>query len=221
MLSHIEAAMAAHLAGAKLPYLRTVATYGGEFDDGLPGVVRQLPAVWLVFRGSAGEPKAMSTSRRTWKIPVAWLVMCGTRNLRNEVARQGGAASVGVYQMLTDVARLLAGRDFGLGIEPLAPGAMRAIYNGKTQNNALAIYSQEWRTAYTLALPAGATFAELDTPYPGAGMLPVSSDPDAPGGTDWQADLPPLGAVGIRYHLLPDDGTADAEDLLTLQGDTP
>lgn len=216
MLSRIEAAMAAHLAGAKLPYLRTVATYGGEFDDGLPGVVRQLPAVWLMFRGSAGEPKAMSTSRRTWKIPVAWLVMCGTRDLRNEIARQGSVASVGVYRMLSDVARLLVNRDLGLEIEPLAPGPIRAIYNGKTQAQALAIYSQEWRTAYTLTLPAGATIQELDTPYPGAGMVQDPADAD---GQTWQADLPPLGAVGIRYHLLPDDGVADAEDLLTLQGD--
>lgn len=213
MLSAIEAAMAKHLAEARLPYLRTVATYGGEFDDGLAGVVRQLPAVWLTFRGSAGEPKAMATSRRVWRMPVAWLVLCGARHLRGEVARQGTAASVGCYRMLADTARLLVGRDFGLAIDPLAPGPVRCICNGKTQSQALAVYSQEWRTAYDLTLPAGASVADLDTPYPGAGMVP---DADGQG---WTASLPGLASVGIRYHLLPDDGVPDAEDLLTLQGE--
>lgn len=198
--------MARHLAEGKLPYLRTVATYGGDFDDGLAGVVRQLPAVWLAFRGSAGEPKAMATSRRVWRMPVAWLCLCGARHLRNEAARQGSAASVGCYQMLADTARLLVGRDFGLEIDPLAPGPVRCICNSKTERQGLAVYSQEWRTAYDLTLPAGMEVTDLDTPYPGAG---------------WPAESPMLCTVGLRYHLLPDDGVPDAEDLLTLQGDTP
>lgn len=218
MLNRIEAAMAKHLAEAKLPYLRTVATYSGEFDEGLTGVVRQLPAVWLMFRGSAGDPKAMATSRRVWKMPVAWLLMCGARNLRNEAARRGSPVSVGAYQMLGDTARLLVNRDFGLGIDPLVPGPVRAIYNGKTQSQALAVYSQEWRTAYSLTLPAGVSIQDFDTPYPGAKLVPGQDGQDD---QNWQANLPLLETIGIRYHLLPDDGEADAEDLLTLQGENP
>jgi len=189
MLSRIEAAMVSHLVEAKLPYLRTVATYAADFDDGLPTVVRQLPAVWLAFRGSAGEPRALGTTRKSWRCPVAWLVMCGARDLRQEAARRGSAGSVGVYTMLGDTARLLVGQTFGLPIDPLALGPVRVICNTRTERQALAIYSQEWRTAYTI-------------------------------GAD-EPDLPLLTTVGLRYHLLPDDGVADAEDILTLQGDNP
>jgi phage gp37-like protein len=82
MLSRIEAAMAAHLAGAKLPYLRTVATYGGEFDEGLPGVVRQLPAVWLMFRGKRRRAQGHEYQPAHLENPGGLLVMCGTRDLR-------------------------------------------------------------------------------------------------------------------------------------------
>ncbi len=136
--------------------------------------------------------------------------MAGTRSLRNETARKGDALSVGVYQMLGDTAALLVQRDFGLDIAPLEPGPIRPIYTGKTQSQALAIYSQEWRTACALELPEGCTIPELDTPRPGAGVVP---------GHPGEAALPHLGAIGIRYHLEPDDGWADAEDLITLQGD--
>ncbi len=204
--------MAKHLADAQLPYLRTVATYGGDFEASVPSVVRQLPAVWLMDRGTTGEPRPLDTGKRKWLVPCAWLLMAGARDLRNQAARRGSAASVGVYQMLADTAALLTGRDFGLEIRELEPGPIRSVYSGKTSGQALAIYSQEWRTAYVLALPQGCTIAELDTPRPGGGTVPGQPD---------QAALPPLGAIGIRYHLLPDDGLADAEDLLTLQGDNP
>ena len=49
-IATIEAAMLARIAGAKLPYLRTVATYGGELDEGLTEAVRQFPAVWIAFK---------------------------------------------------------------------------------------------------------------------------------------------------------------------------
>ena len=190
MISAIEEAIKARIAGAGLPYKPTVATYGGEFDEGLESVVRSFPAIWVVFAGD-GPGKPLASNRRVWRFPATFAVIVAARNLRSEAAtRKGDAAKVGTYAMLRDVRRLLLNQDLGLEIEELAPGRTRTLVNARLKNNAVSAYASEWHTSYDVVI------GEL-----------------AP------QDPPMLERVGLNYHLQPDDGAPDATDLVTLQGD--
>lgn len=198
MIARIEDAIIRRIGEAKLPYLRTVTTYGGELDGEPGSVARTFPAVWVAYQGER-EAEPVGTSRTVWHVPATWVVLVAARNLRNEAAtRKGDALRVGTYQMLEDVRSLLFAQDFagwGLEIAPLRPGRVRSLFNGKLQTQGVSIYSQEWHTRYALRQP-----------------LP-HIDPQAPSGTP----LPELSAIGLRYHLQPDDGKIDAVDLITLQ----
>lgn len=220
MIAAIEDAIKARLAGARLPYLRTVATYSGQFDEDLSLVVRAFPAAWVVFK-SDGPGRATSTSRGTYHMPATFLVMVGARNLRcEEAARKGGPSAweVGSYQMLVDVRALLLGQDFGgMEISPLAPGRTSVLINGKIKAAALSILGQEWHTTYPLRVPRLREGADVLAPgLPPTGL--VAGDP-VPGGSGHVRlpVLPNLERMGINYHLLPDDGQPDALDLVTLQ----
>jgi len=57
----------------------------------------------------------------------------------------------------------------------------------------------EWHTKYDYRVTA-----------PGTDVSPAQA-----------ASLPELSALGITYHLLPDDGAPDAVDLITLQQGRP
>jgi len=192
MISVIEEAIKSRLAQAGLAYKPMVATYGGEFDDGLEAVVRAFPAIWVCFGGD-GPGKPLAMPRRVWRFPAVFVVIVAARNPRSEAARRkGDARKPGAYAMLSDVRRLLLNQDLGLAIEELAPGRTRTLVNARLKNNAVAAYSMEWHTAYDVVL--------------GEPALP---------------EPPMLERVGLNYHLAPDDGQADAGDLVTLQGDNP
>jgi len=200
-IARIEDAIMRRLGEAKLPYLRTVATYGGELDGEMAQTIRRLPAVWVAFQGER-EAEPVGTSRTVWHVPATWVVLVAAHNLRNEAAtRRGDAMHVGTYQMLEDVRALLLGQDFeawGLEMDPLRPGRVRSLFNGKLQSQGVSIYAQEWHTRYALHLPPTALGGVAAETAPGT-------------------VLPPLSGVGLRYHLQPDDGTPDAVDLVTLQ----
>jgi phage gp37-like protein len=202
MFALIEDAMAAHIVEAKLPYLRTVATYGGELDDNLAETIRRFPAVWLAFQGE-GEGQRLATSGSVFRIPATWVLLVAARNLRNEAAtRKGDKVNVGTYQMLRDLRALLVGQDFGLDMDNLRPGRVRSLVNARFQAQGVSVYSMEWHTRYDFRVTERGT--------------------GAPVGQNGQpATLPELSSIGINYHLLPDDGQADAVDLITLQQGRP
>lgn len=188
----------ARIAGAKLPYLRTLATYGGELDEDLGESIRRFPAAWVAFKGE-GEGQRLTTSGSVYRIPATWVVLVAARNLRNEAAtRRGDHVRVGTYQMLADLRALLAGQDFGLEIDNLRPGRVQSLTNARFQGQGVSVYAQEWHTRYDFRVAERGTGAPLD----------ASGKP---------AELPPLSALGLNYHLSPDDGQADAVDLITLQ----
>ncbi|GAB6035821.1 DUF1834 family protein [Fundidesulfovibrio butyratiphilus] len=192
MIAVIEEAIKARLAGANLPYRPTVATYGGEFDEGLERVVRSFPAFWVVFAGD-GPGKPLDTSRRVWRFAATFVVIAAARTVRSEAAaRKGDARQAGAYVMLADMRRLLLNQDMGLDIEELSPGRTRTLTNARLKDNSVAAYAVEWRTAYDVVL-----------------------------GQDGPPEPEMLERVGLNYHLMPDDGAPDAQDLITLQGDTP
>ena len=222
MINIIEDAIKAQIAAAKLPYARTIATYGGQLDGDFMTVIRQLPGIWVVFKGDGpGEPT--STTRRRWNIPAVFMVLVAARNLRNEAStRHGDKLHIGTYQMLADMRALLLQQTFDLPIAPLRPGRTQTLFNVRLQDQAMSAFAQEWLTSY----PVEVRSPQYDQELPPDGLLPDGSlppgqRPDAgvPGGTlPPLPPLPELHRVGLNYHLQPDlDGEPDAIDLLTLQ----
>ena len=186
MFAVIEEAIKRRLAEAALPYKPDIATYGGEFDEGLAEVVRRFPALWVVFAHD-GPGKPVNTAKTVWHIPATFAVLVGARSLRSEAAtRKGDGRQVGTYRMIADVRRLLTGQDLGLEIDPFVPGRARTIVSASLKGQAVSAYALEWHTIYPLRL------RELEAPEP-----------------------PLLERVGLSYHLQPDDGVPDAVDLVT------
>ncbi len=153
MLAAIETAIIDRIKGAGLAYLRTVESYGGQFDDDTFDVIRVLPAIWVTFAGS-GKPE--QKSERKFTTPATFAVMCCARSTRSErtTRHNGPAGEVGVYQMLTDIRQLLMMQDLGLAIDHFRPGATRTLYNTALRNSGLAVFSQEWHTKYVELAPA-------------------------------------------------------------------
>lgn len=157
MLAAIEDAIVARIEGAKLSYLRSVGSYGGEFDDEAFDVLRTLPAIWVTFSGSA---KPEQKGEKRFLTSATFAVMCAARSVRSErtTRHDGPAGEVGVYTMLRDVKRLLLMQDLGLDIDHFRPGAVRTLYNTRQRGNGMAVFAQEWHTKYTETVqpePAG------------------------------------------------------------------
>jgi hypothetical protein len=115
-------------------------------------------------------------------------VFCAQRHLVENARRLNAtqAADIGVYELLEDNKLLLANQKLGLAIQPLTPGAVRAVMKGQAQRDAVAVYSQVFRTRWIETLPEGA-----------------ASDAD-------------LLRIGLDYLLKPGDDETDSSDLLTL-----
>lgn len=195
-----------------------VGSYGGELDDGLPSVIRRFPAAWVTF-GGVTKTEPTSTRRDKFKAHGQFVVMVGQRNVRGEAAgRRGGPAQgeVGTYPLVYAVRRLLSGQDMDLPIDPLTPGRVRTLFNTRLEDQAFSVFACEFATAWLEnALPNG----NWPCPAP-AGTPEAATDPDAVfgryGGKSGEPD-PEWLRTGLNYHLAPDDGQADAQDLLTMR----
>lgn len=195
MIVEIENAILSRIQAAndgRLGYkIATLETYGGEFDDEITQVVRQLPGVWVVYAGG-GKPVPYGTSKTKWKMPATFAVMVGARSVRSEPFSRRGlevggqVKEVGAYRMLEDCRRILLNQDFGMEIARFEPGAVKTLYNLKMNGLALSVFAQEWHTAFIV-------------------------EPESTAATD-----PDWLRVGFNYYLAPDDGKADASDLTTL-----
>lgn len=195
MITDIEDAVLARIRAAndgRLGYqVASIDTYGGEFDDDLNQVIRRLPAIWVVYAGG-GKPSPVGTHKDKWRMPATFSVLVGARNVRGEPFSRRGlevggqVAEVGAYRMLEDTRRMLLNQDLGLEIAPFQPGAVKTLYNTRLNNLAMAVFAQEWHTAFMAAPESTA-----------------ATDPD------WLR-------TGLNYYLQPDDGRADASDLVTL-----
>jgi phage gp37-like protein len=186
MIATIENAMLDAVSNAKMSWRpRVVESYAGQLDDdNLDSVLRAFPAVWLAY---AGSPAPKHIGARKWRVDAKFAVMVGAQHLREQAARQGSPADVGTYQMLADVQAALLYKDFGLAIDFLRPGAIRTLYNTRVAGQGLSVMSQEWNTAFIVAMPAPGT------------------RPDA----DWLT-------TNFEYFLKPGDAVADASDTLTM-----
>ncbi len=240
MIYFIEEAIKKHIAEARLPYLRTVESYSGQFDGGLGEVVRFFPAVWVALK-QEGIPKAASTTREIWHVPATFLVMVGARALQNEAATRAGGMHIGTYQMLADVRALLLQQDFGLPIRKLRPGVTSNHAGIGQKSKGTSIFAQEWTTVYPLEI----NMKNRELIYPELVEAPLEytppggeGEPYNPGDTqeensteapvihtnlngttmDKVAPLQRLQRVGVNYYLtMPEDeDIPDAADLLSL-----
>lgn len=188
-INTIEQAMVARLK-AKLQGV-VVESYAGQLDDQLATWVRQLPAVWVTFERL---PEQRRLSRRKIKATARFQVMVAQRALTGEpAARQGAHGFKGVYGLLDgDVKQVLMDSTLGLAIEPMAPAGTQMVAQGYFANEAVAVMSCAWVTAF------------------------VESVPDLP-----DEEPAELHTVGLGYPIKPGDDEADASDVVTLKPATP
>lgn len=138
--------------------VRTVKSYGGEVDD-LAAQIMTLPAVWVTYGGSRIEKKETGNGR--FQDEATFVVMCATRNLRNEAARRQGGIDwreVGVNELIGAVRRLLDGQRLGLSdSRGLTPKAVKTIVNNAVfQAASLSVYAIEYSFYFDrTALPDG------------------------------------------------------------------
>lgn len=191
MIAEIEDALIAAIKAATLGYkLGTVASYGGELasdEKTLALIIRQFPAVWVVFNGEANT-KPVGTAQDKWLVDASFLLLVATRSGRGErfTRHSANAMEVGAYQIIKDLRLLLLNQDLGLMIERFKPGAVKSLFNKKLLKESMAVLSLELKTKYVIAQPA-----EANQP-------------------DWLR-------TGFNYYLKPGDNIADASDLITLR----
>jgi len=210
----IEAAIIVRLRAGLGRMVRQVDSYGGEFDDGLPQVIRQFPAAWVTFAGVMGT-RPQSTSRVRYIVRGRFVVMVGDRSVRAAASRRG-TGDPGTYTLQHAVRRLLANQDLGLdGVDVLQPGAVRTLFNGTIQSHGFSIFACEFDTAWR------------EEPLPvGHWPSPDASNPDDPDTlfATYQGQLDPpypeMTHVRLDHRLstTASDEAPDASDLVTLKG---
>jgi phage gp37-like protein len=186
-VTQIELAIVEQLRAVQRPYTGLcVESYAAQLDDELFAWVRTVPAVWVTF-GQAQDVKR--TGARSFLVSGTFEVLSAQRALdENDRRLKPGTAgdSVGVYQIVEDNKLALVNQTLGLEIQPLTPGAIRPVMKSMVNRDAIAVYSQEFRTQW----------------------MEIYPDPEmTPGGT--------LVTVGLNYLLKPGDETVDSSDTLT------
>lgn len=189
----IKAVLAAKVQNRQWPWIREIKSYGGEFDDDILAVINSFPAIWVTFVGS-GTPKKNSHNKTTY--PIIFAVLVGASSVRNEEARRQGAGSdIGTYQMLHLVQNLLIGNDLSsvgvTGLDPLALGKTKTIFNSKARSQSISVLSQEFSTAFTI----------------------TASDRDR---EDAETDAE-IHKINFDYYFQPQDDLKDAGDLVVLK----
>lgn len=216
--------------------VRQIGSYGGELDDDLGIAIGNFPAAWVTF-GGITKTEPTGTSRQKFKATGQFVVMVGDRNVRCEDAgRRGGAGpnEIGSYSLVYAVRRLLSGQDLDLPIDPLLPGRVRTLFNTRARDGAFSVFACEFQTAWIeAALPHGHWPSPTYPAEPGQPTDPTDPngpstpvDPSCPGSTT-DADVlfaiyggelatpaPAWLRTGLNYHLTPDDGIADARDII-------
>lgn len=214
----IENAMIERIHAARLPYLRFVGSYGGELVGDWQNVFPAVPAIWIAFSGSS-ESKAMDSTRRRMESRLTFTSVVAAYSPRTEAPRTGGPVTVGAYQMLADVAALVAMQDFALdGVDYLMPGKIRSLFSGKVQSASLAVFAQDWttRVQYLFREPCDRRLDDPGTGY----LLPEGERLPGLAHAEDEVFLPPLESCALRYWLKPpQDPEKDnplLEDHLTL-----
>lgn len=175
--------------------LKKLATYGGEFSDGVDQMVRNFPAVLVIF---AGATRISKTNNRT-KFAARFGLICCAKNLRSEEAARGGDSSkVGSYKIALDMVLLLMGQTFNLEIDPLTIEAINPLSNDKSDKQLASIYGVDISTTFEVE----------------GGVDPERLGVFETFHANW--DIPVFGNVPLP---IPADDKADATDHITLETD--
>jgi len=139
----------------KLGYELTVAAFDDELSN-IQKMANQFPGEYYPHAGE-NQPKRVGAG---WVHTANFTLIIGQSNRRNSAAkRQGSHGKVGSYQILTDIRALLVGQNLGLEIDPLEPGAVKNMFNGKVKSLQASIYAHDFKTRY-ISQEATATIAD-------------------------------------------------------------
>lgn len=189
MIDALQAAVDADALG----YTLFPTSYAGKLLDsaGQAEASIRLPAAVVIFAGAKVEPLAANA----WVCAAQYEVYCCVQHRRNERARRhGDTGGAGSYQVAEDVIQALAGRAFGLGIEPLSVAAIESAYQGQDVSIYRVDFTTKWEIEAPEELPAGA-----------ADLARVWVDWDLPGGLPAPETLPAA------------EGEADAQDNIEIE----
>lgn len=187
-ITQIETGIVARLnavarpAGLKLQ----AESYGGQLDDELFAWVRQLPAAWVTFDAVTS---VVRRSNRLFKYSGTFEVLVAQRHLQQDDRRlndESKGRDVGAYALIEQNKLALVGRNLGLAIQPLVPGAIRSVMKGVVNREAIVVLAQSFTT-------------EWMEEYPEEAMTPDGE----------------LVLVGLNYLLKPGDQVTDTTDLVT------
>jgi phage gp37-like protein len=207
--------------------VKSVQTYGGEFDDeNLADVVRRFPAVWVTF-GGVRKTTPVDVSRQKWKPESTFVVMVGSRSARSEAASRHGGPSpgeIGTNLLIYGVRRLLTQQDLGLRIKEFAPGSVRTLFNTRLAHDAFSVFALEFHTEWVeqalpaRMLPQPVDPADVDATDPTSGLDSVF----AAYGGQLDPASPYWNSTALNYYLDPTKVTQtpdqpDAQDILTMQ----
>jgi len=198
MIAQIENAIIRRLQSGLGQLVREVGSYSSELDD-LPAATARSPAVWVRFGGIV-DSKPHSSSRQQYRVLGQFGVMVAAR-------------STDSYALLAAVRRLLTEQDLDLAISPLTPGKVHNLLNARVSDQPQHILDCEFACSWLeQALPPGGWPVPPSPDEEGAAHHPDHVFALAHGRTDLPD--PPLLGIGLDYHLVPDDGVADARDIL-------
>lgn len=220
IITTIEQALVARLKSGLGKLVKSVESYGGEFDEeNLAEAIKAFPAAWVTF-GGVRKSSAVDMRKTKWKAEGSFVVMVGNISTRSEAAtRQGGASTreIGTNLLVSAVRRLLTQQALGLEIERLSPGSVRTLYNTRIQKQAFSVFAVEFHTSWVEY-----TLDDGTWPQPGAGT-DESTDLDNLIATYAGQTATPdadLEGVGLQQYLHPADetGTPDLDTQVTLGG---
>ena len=154
-LSKIEQGIKDAIKNLQRPYISSIESYGGDFDDGLhKDVIRRFPAIWTTFQGT-GKPEQISA--RKFRVPLVFVVLVGAYSIRNEEAARTGVevdgrlVCIGTFQLLQDVQFALLNNNLAAhnvcGITPFTYGKIDKVFDNRTQTEALSVFAQQWHTS--------------------------------------------------------------------------
>jgi hypothetical protein len=153
-LSSIEQGIKDAIKNLQRPYISSIESYGGDFDDGLnKEVIRRFPAIWTTFQGS-GKPEQISA--RKFRVPLVFVVLVGAYSIRNEEAARTGVEVDGQLVLLNNN---LAANGV-CGITPFTYGKIDKVFDNRTQTEALSVFAQQWHT--TCIVTGSAAHHDLD-----------------------------------------------------------
>lgn len=99
-------------------YVRTVETYGGQFDGALEALTARFPCVFVEFGGFDQNPLASKgTAALAYRRNISFNVFVAAENLRSE--QKARRATGGTYEMIEDVSDALAGKQLSLVVGAL------------------------------------------------------------------------------------------------------